>query len=337
MNKQKPIAILLLLVLLLGMGGYFYNSFKTKETIQTPILALQPAPVFDGDSAYAWVAKQVAFGPRVPNTKAHIACGNWLAERLKQYGCEVTVQRFTTQTYDGIKLNASNIIGSINPSASKRVLLAAHWDTRPFADKSIGLDKDKPFDGANDGASGVGILLEIARVIQQAKIKPNVGIDIVFFDAEDWGEKHDAPSNQSTQNFWCLGSQYWAKNPHKTGYTAFYGILLDMVGAKGAVFPKEGTSVMYASGIVDDVWKIADAAGYGNRFSYQQGGGLTDDHTAVNETAKIPMIDIVEMNPQTGDFGSYHHTRNDNMAVIDPKTLKAVGQVVLQTVYQEAK
>ena len=195
MKNQKLISVLLLSVLTIGMIGYFYDTFKSTNTPKTPTLILQPAPVFNGDSAYSLVAKQVDFGPRVPNTKAHDACGKWLADRLKQYGCEVTQQQFTTQTYDGVKLNATNIIGSINPKASKRVLLAAHWDTRPFADKDTGANKDQPFDGANDGGSGVGILLEIARSIQNAKLKPNIGVDIILFDAEDFF----LPTNKVTQ------------------------------------------------------------------------------------------------------------------------------------------
>ncbi len=336
MKKKQLLSIALLAVFVLPLGAYFIKSCdKNTPQSQSSQADLLPAPAFNADSAFSQVAQQVAFGPRIPNSKAHEACGDWLGQQLKKYGCLVTDQRFETKAYDGTKIKARNIIGSINPNASKRILLAAHWDTRPFADKDTAQFKDVKFDGANDGGSGVGVLLEIARTIQASGQKPSVGIDIIFFDAEDWGEKHDAPATSPTENYWCLGSQYWAKNLHKPGYTATYGILLDMVGAKGAVFPKEGTSMMYASGVVDAVWGIAQKIGYGSMFSYVQGGGLTDDHTAVNEIAKIPMIDIVEMNPQSGDFGAYHHTHNDNMGVIDPKTLKAVGQVVLQVLYQE--
>lgn len=340
MKKQRIIAIALLAVFALPILFYAYQSLfggksHSDDTTTPPAeVALNPAPAFNADSAFGFVKGQVDFGPRIPNTKAHTNCGNWLVAQLKKYGCQVTEQTFKATTFDGTTLNARNIIGSINPQANKRILLAAHWDTRPFADKDTGEFKDKKFDGADDGASGVGVLLEIARTLQANAQKPNVGVDIIFFDAEDWGEKHTMTPSQH-KLFWCLGSQYWAKNPHKVGYRADYGILLDMVGAKGAIFPKEGTSMMYASGIVENVWQIAQRLGYDNLFNYQQSGGLTDDHTPVNETAKIPMIDIVNLNPMTGDFGSYHHRHTDNLANIDRNTLKAVGQVVVQVLYQE--
>lgn len=309
---------------------------KTSDENTTSEPALVKAPAFSGDSAYAFVAKQVSFGPRVPNTKAHEACGNWMVAKLKTYGFEVTEQKFTTTTYDGTRLKARNIIGSYNPAVAKRILLAAHWDTRPFADKDTAKLKDKPFEGANDGGSGVGVMLEIARLIHTSPGKPKVGVDLIFFDVEDWGEKDGMQPVSVTQSFWALGSQYWAKNPHKPGYSAYYGILLDMVGAKGARFPKEGSSVRYASSIVSTVWGMADRLGYSQYFPDDTGGDITDDHTAVNEVLKIPMIDIVETkigNNMT--FGSYHHTTRDNLANLDRNTLKAVGQTVTQVLYQE--
>jgi glutaminyl-peptide cyclotransferase len=283
-----------------------------------------------------YVDTQVKFGPRVPNTKAHKACAAWMVAKLKQFGCEVTTQDFIATTYDGKKLQAQNIIGAINPNATKRILLAAHWDARAIADKDS-VDKNKPIDAANDGGSGVGVLLEIARVIQEAKVKPNVGVDIIFFDAEDTGEPHDF-KGKSNGNSWCLGSQYWAKNKHKPNYTAYYGILFDMVGARGAVFPYEGGSMQFAPMIVRNIWDIASRLGYEKIFLQEQGGGITDDHVAVNEVAKIQMIDILEFHPNDADgFGKYHHTHQDNMSVIDKGTMKAVGQTVLTALYQEEK
>lgn len=336
--KTSKIAFGLLAIFLFSGVAVYFKSCQTKtETSesQTPETALLPAPTFNSDSAYYFVDTQVNFGPRVPNTKAHKACAAWLVSQLKGYGCEVTEQKFVATTYDGKKLDAVNIIGSVNPSAPKRIVLAAHWDSRSIADKD-NHDKDKPIDGANDGASGVGILLEIARAIKTAQSKPNVGVDIILFDAEDTGEP-DGYSGPATENvWWCLGSQYWAAHKHKDNYQAYYGILLDMVGAKGAMFPHEGMSMQYAPMIVRNIWDIASRLGYSSVFIDQDGGALTDDHAFVNEVGKIQMIDIVELRPNDPKtFGAYHHTHGDNMSIIDKNTLKAVGQTVLTALYQE--
>jgi glutaminyl-peptide cyclotransferase len=338
MKTQRISLILLAIFVLSGVAVYFKSCQSSPSTESTSTdevaITLNPSPDFKADSAYAYVKAQVDFGPRVPNTKAHKACGEYLVAKLKQFGCEVISQDFVATKYDGTKMNARNIIGSINPNASKRILLAAHWDSRSVADKDT-KDTKTAIDGANDGGSGVGVLLEIARAIQQAQQKPNVGIDIIFFDVEDHGEPEDFKGNPSPTS-WALGSQYWAANKHKENYTAYYGILLDMVGAKGAVFPHEGTSMQYAPMIVRNIWDIASRLGYSTIFIDAEGGGLSDDHTAVNEIGKIQMIDIVELHPNDPKtFGSYHHTHNDNMSIIDKNTLKAVGQTVLSTLYQE--
>lgn len=330
----------MLLLLALTSSGYLTQSCRTKqeqkEESTTAPAPLAKAPVFNADSAYGFVQKQVDFGPRVPNTAAHRATGDWILSKLKSYGFTTQEQPFTPTTFDGTRLNARNLIGSYNPGAAKRILLAAHWDTRPFADKDPDPKaRNLPFDGANDGGSGVAILLEIARLIGTSELKPDVGIDLIFFDAEDWGER-EGMNPAPDKNNWALGSQYWAKNPHQPGYSAYFGILVDLVGAKGAKFPKEGYSVQYAASVTQQVWDIASRLGYDSYFLNQQAGGLNDDHIAVNEVAKIPMIDIVEMKLNSDKtFGDYHHTRADNMAVIDRSTLKAVGQTVTQVIYQE--
>jgi glutaminyl-peptide cyclotransferase len=303
---------------------------KTKEKVQTEQETRVPAPVFNEDSSYKYVAEQVKFGPRVPNSVAHFKCGDYLIRKLEQSGATVTVQSFEAKAFDGTRLSLRNIIGSINPKATLRIILAAHWDTRPFADQDKER-KDKPIDGANDGASGVGILLEVARAIEAFKAKPEVGVDIIFFDGEDYGapESFEGSHNDT----YCLGSQYWAKNPHGNAY---YGILLDMAGAKNATFAMEGLSNQYAPSIVAKVWGTANRIGYGQYFVYKEAGPITDDHAYVNEYAKIPMIDIID-HDLSGDnyFGSYWHTHNDNMSIIDKKTLKAVGQTLLEVVYNE--
>lgn len=303
-----------------------------KSTTSAPV----EIPVFNADSAYSFVQKQVDFGPRVPNTDAHKKTAEYLEKKLRSYGAQVTVQSFTQTTWDGTTVNLRNIIASFNPQQQKRIMLSSHWDTRPFADK----DKENPtasIDGANDGASGVGVLLEIARQLQSKK--PQAGVDIILFDGEDWGEKHFAsnqiPTPQGLEDWWCLGSQYWSKNPHKPGYRAYYGILLDMVGAPNARFFKEGTSMEFAPRIVDKVWAAGALLGYSDYFvNATTNSKLTDDNYFVSKNAKIPMADVIQYDDQNG-FPSFHHTTKDNMSTINNRTLEVVGKTVLYVVYQE--
>lgn len=313
-------------------GSAEQTTVATEETTEPGGVQ---APSFNADSAYKFVAKQVAFGPRVPNTQAHKATGDWIISKLKEYGAEVEVQEFQMRAFDGKMLNLRNIIASYNPEAGTRIMLAAHWDTRPFADKDSN-NPDKPIDGANDGGSGVAILLEIARTIQTAQQKPGVGVDLFFFDGEDYGQPDNSklPYQEDT---WCLGSQYWSKNKHVANYKAKYGILLDMVGANNARFAREGNSMEYAKNVVDKVWKAGSKLGYSDYFQYLNAPSITDDHYYINTIAKIPMIDIIEYNMSNPDdyFGDYHHRHSDSMSIISPKTLKAVGQTVLHVVYNE--
>jgi len=283
-------------------------------------------PHFNADSAYFFVNEQVDFGPRVPNTDAHKEAGDKIISRLESYGAEVNVQSFEATTYDGVTLRLRNIMGSYNTSAKKRILLAAHWDTRPWASKDA-TNPQALFDGANDGGSGVGVLLEIARNLQASSL-PDVGVDLLFFDGEDWGEEGTGVAES-----WCLGSQYWAKN--KDGYSAYYGILFDMVGGKNAQFPFEQISKQMAKKVLTNVWRTASEIGYGRYFIAQSEGAITDDHFYVNTIAKIPMIDILHWEPELGYFGDWHHSQRDNMDLIDKNTLKAVGQTVLHVVYHE--
>jgi len=294
-------------------------------------------PDFNQDSAYLFVKKQVDFGPRIPNTKSHQLAGDFLIAYLKQTGAQVKVQEFESPTFDGHQLQLRNIIATYFPDKQKRILLAAHWDTRPFADK----DHDQPnaiFDGANDGGSGVGVLLEVARIMETAPA-PEVGVDIIFFDGEDWGERNGSqtstPLPEGLKEWWCLGSQHWAKNKHKPNYSAYYGILLDMVGAKNAQFHREGYSLEFAPGIVDKVWSAAGRLGYSHFFVNKNQAGIIDDHLFVNPIAKIPMIDIVHYEPGIGFFGDWHHSRKDNLELISRETLEAVGTTVMNVIYYE--
>ncbi|MDR2956427.1 MAG: M28 family peptidase [Prevotella sp.] len=295
------------------------------------------SPDFNADSAYLYVDKQVAFGPRVPNTAEHVACGDYLVNELKRFGAEVQEQKAELTAYNGTKLNARNIIGSYGLDKKNRVLLFAHWDSRPYSDHDPNPDNyRKPLLGANDGASGVGVLLEIARVLQTQA--PEVGVDIIFFDAEDYGvpvfEKENYPGD--TDETWCLGSRYWSKNPHVPNYKARFGILLDMVGRENAAFYKEYHSVKYAANIVEKVWGTAGRLNHGKYFIGKNGGGVTDDHIPVNEIRRIPSVDIIDYDPDS-DNGFFHswHTQKDDMSNINKETLGAVGQTILEVVYKE--
>ncbi|MEQ9414418.1 MAG: M28 family peptidase, partial [Cyclobacteriaceae bacterium] len=224
---------MVLIIFLWGCsGGNTKSSEKSKPTRVVNV------PVFNADSAYTFVKQQVDFGPRVPNSKPHKEASDFLIDKLKGFGATVTTQEFTAPSYYGQQLQLRNIIASFGVEKQKRILLAAHWDTRPFADK----DPDNPtglMDGANDGASGVGVLLEMARQFK-GDTSLQVGVDIIFFDGEDWGEPETDQGQRKPpgdwDSWWCMGSQYWSRNKHKSNYSAYYGVLLDMVGAKKSQF-----------------------------------------------------------------------------------------------------
>jgi glutaminyl-peptide cyclotransferase len=304
---------------------------KNSETI--PKIVRAQAPEFNADSAFQYVKTQVDFGPRVPNTKAHEQCAVYLEKKLKSVGLTVTVQEGNVVNYAGKTFRIKNIMGSFHPENTSRIVLFSHWDSRHIADMDT-IRKNEPIDGANDGASGVGVLIEIARQLQ--KVSPEIGVDVMFLDAEDTGEPNDLPRDQHKEDSWCLGTQYWTKNMPRN-YSPRFGILLDMVGAHDPTFPMEGGSLQYADDVVKKVWGLASDLGYSNMFIYMECPTLTDDHAYINRDAKIPTIDIVDYNPKTHDFGSYHHTHADNIKLIDRNTLKAVGQVLLQVIYDEQK
>ena len=336
MNFRLPLAALLGLVLLTGCPDN-----KTVETADAPAeKPLPKAPVFNADSAYAYTAKQVAFGPRVPNSKAHVATGDWLVAKLKGFGLKVLEQPFEAMTFDGTNIRARNIIAQYQPTAARRIAIFGHWDTRPFADNDKA-KKNAPMDGASDGASAVAVALEMARVLSQQpdSLAPNVGVDFIFFDAEDWGYDSGTQADLKNQldgagDSWCLGSQYWAKNLLPANYKAEYGVLLDMVGARGAKFSREALSREKARFAVDKIWNTAAMLGYTDYFLFNDSEGITDDHVYTNQ-AGIPTVDIIDHLPNNPEqyFPSYHHATTDNLAIIDRKTLKAVGQTVLQALY----
>jgi len=326
---MKNITILIFISLL-----FVACENEEKTEIKTSEIKHISAPDFNSDSAFFQVEKQVKFGPRVPNTKAHQECAKYLANTIRKFADTIYIQQFNATAYDGTTLKAKNIIAEFNSDKTNRILLFAHWDSRPYADHSENeKDWNTPIDGANDGASGVGVLLEIARNLKSKM--PNIGVDIWHFRFEDYGQA-EFKNLPYKENTWCLGSQYWAKNKHIPGYYAKYGILLDMVGAKNATFSKEENSVNYASSIVEKVWKAADKTGFSNYFVDLRMPAITDDHYYINTMANIPSIDIIhhDVSSETG-FCKTWHTPNDNLQNIDKQTLKAVGQTLLEVIYNE--
>ncbi|MCL2027848.1 MAG: M28 family peptidase [Bacteroidales bacterium] len=332
---MKPFQYLLSIVFLFaGISCGMRNSENSEvNPIYETIISL---PDFDADSAYFFVAKQLSFGPRVPGTKAHEQTAKWLEQTISAFADVVIVQPFSARIWNGQTRHGKNIIASFYPEKQSRILLGAHWDSRPNADHDPNPDNwEKPVPGANDGASGVGVLLEIAR--QLSINRPNVGIDIVFFDLEDYGTPEFADvSAKRNPDTWALGAQYWSQNPHKPNYRANYGILLDMVGAANPRFAKELISMHFASDIVNKVWKTAQTLGFGYAFVNERGGEILDDHYYVNKLARIPMINIIHYDRQTGTgFFPHWHTVSDDLSVIDKNTLRIVGQTVLAQIYQE--
>ncbi|MGN0281021.1 MAG: M28 family peptidase [Prevotella sp.] len=328
--KIRYLFFYLIATLMLSCGN------SKKATVTNDNTAAAVGPEFSADSAYAYCKAQCDFGPRTMNSEEHERCGAWIADKFRQFGLEVVEQKATLKGYDGTPLKATNIIAAYNPKATDRMLVCAHWDSRPWADNDAdSANWRKPVMGANDGASGVAVMLELARLLAQCD-SLTLGVDFVCFDAEDWGIPQWSDADDSGDS-WALGAQHWAEHPHTSGYTARWGILLDMVGGAGSKFYREGMSLHYASEIVDKVWSAARIVGYSTLFPNSQGGMVTDDHIPVNDKLRIPTIDIIpyfESCPQSS-FGPTWHTVNDTMDSIDKNILKAVGQTMVQVLFSE--
>jgi len=324
------VVILFLGLVIAGFSSCKNEGEQKKEIAGNDTVQLKPlnVPAFNADSAYSYVGTQVSFGPRVPGTAAQAQCARWMEGKLKAVCDTVYKQEVHVTGGDGKSLPCINLIGVINPKAVRRILFLTHWDSRPWADQDT-KDQNKPILAADDGGSGVGVLLEMARQIKTNGLS-GIGIDILFTDVEDYGK------SEWGEDSYCLGTQYWAHHPHVPGYTAAFGILLDMVGAKGAQFPMEGISTKYAGDIQQKVWKAAGDAGYSSYFPYVANVDITDDHVPVNKITGIKTIDIINLTPDMEKpFAPHWHTHADAMDLIDKNTLKAVGQTLLQVVYSE--
>lgn len=287
---------LLALAVTVAMMSCGNGGDSNTQTVQKTEKKTVVVPAFNGDSAYYFVKKQCDFGPRVPGSMAHQQCSEWFVATLNGYADTVFVQDFKTRLYNGKVMEGKNIIAAFNPNAKKRIIVAAHWDSRPFADNDPDENNwQKPIDGANDGASGCGIMMEMARVMKTNRINPQIGIDLIFFDLEDYGAPKWADESLHDDLAWGLGSQYWSKKPHVSGYTAYYGILLDMVGAADPRFPKEYYSQTNAAWVLNKVWRTARDMGYGEVFTNELGDPTGKSHRTATVKADLFLAGITQL------------------------------------------
>ncbi len=284
-------------------------------------------PEFSSERAFQYIEEQVNLGPRVPNTESHREAIQYFNRHFRETAGNrsVYVQSFQTVVY-GDTLNLYNLVASFAPEKSDRILLAAHWDSRPRGEEDP-VNPELPISGADDGGSGVGVLMEFANIFAEHELP--IGVDIILFDGEDYGEEGDL-------DYYFLGSRYWGNNPPVPGYSPRFGILLDMVGGQNATFPKEGYSMRFAPRLVDEIWSIGREFGHTDLFLNERGGMIADDHIIVEQLTGIPMINIIHhrVGP-TGQvrFPPYWHTQNDNLDIIDKNVLQAVGDVLLELIY----
>ena len=325
---MKVIFLSFLLLLSVALTGC-KNQNQASAGQDTDTIAVTQVQ-FNADSAYASVVAQCDFGPRVPGSAAHDRCGDYIVSRFKALGLSVSEQRADQKAWDGKVLHTRNIIAAYRPELADRIIICTHWESRPWADADPDSSLHRqPVMAANDGASGVAVMLEVARKLEE--LKPELGIDFICFDSEDYGMPYWAETDDVADGSdWCLGSQYWAAHPHVPGYKARFGILLDMVGGRDARFCFEGISMRYASEVMVHVWDAAGRAGASQLFLAEQGGYAQDDHVPMNEVAGIPTIDIIPYVEGEHTFGATWHTTQDTPENISRETLKGVGQTLLQ-------
>jgi hypothetical protein len=311
------------MVFLAGCSGGEQRPAPTPSRDPSPPASLASVPEFLGDRAFSSLLGQTAFGPRNPGSSGHQGCLRYLANELRDAGAEVQLQDFTVAGYDGEPLALTNIVASYGAGLTRRILLCAHWDTRPRAEQDENKDRRRfPIIGANDGASGVAVLLELARLFHAQP--PSVGVDLVLFDGEDYGQEGDLPR-------YLLGSRHYARTIDRTRLPDF-GILLDMVGDTFLDLPREGNSVRLAPDIVDLVWSTASRLGI-REFLDEPGVEIYDDHLPLNE-AGIKTIDIIDFN-YPDPTNRFWHTHQDIPENCSPASLAAVGTVLAHVVYEQ--
>jgi glutaminyl-peptide cyclotransferase len=274
-------------------------------------------PHFSAENAHALLRAQVAFGPRVANTRGHAAQLAWMVEHLEARADTVALQAFGHVAASGDTLRMANVLARFRPDDPRRLLIIAHWDTRPTADMDENWP-DMPIDGANDGASGTAVLLELADVL--SRHSPPVGVDLLWVDGEDYG-----PGERDMY----LGAKHFAAN-QPPGYAPLYGIVVDMVADRNPVFLMEGNSLDHAPAVVDRVWAAAEAVGLAHLFPRRAGGHVTDDHVPLNR-AGIPTILIIDFD--YGPDNAYWHTHQDIVENTSPVGLGAVGRVLTALIF----
>jgi Zn-dependent M28 family amino/carboxypeptidase len=300
-----------------------------------------PKTAFNGEAAMGYIKTQLDFGPRVPGTAAHRKTGDWIVAEMKKRTDSVIVQSWTHVTAKGDTLPLRNILARFNPSATQRVLYLTHWDTRPTADEDLNFgNKQRPFPGANDGASGVALLIALGDVFKQTP--PSVGVDLLFVDGEDWGDfglYSDSAKNPDV----LIGSTYFATHLPIPGYKPLYGVLFDMIGDADLQIFQEENSVSAAPEVVSRVWNTATELGYGKYFIRQVWGPITDDHVPLIRKAGFRVIDVIDIQygnvgptPGPGDYpepsANYHHTLLDTIDKVSAKSLQIVGDVAVTLV-----
>lgn len=275
---------------------------------------------FDGVTAFGYIETQVAFGPRVPNTEGHRRTGDWILERLRTTADSVVEQAFEHVTVDGDTLQMRNFIGMFRPEVSDRILYVAHWDTRPVADRSANLaEQRQPIDGANDGGSGVALLLGVADAL--ALVPPDLGVDLLFVDGEDYGDFND-PELRDV----LIGARYYASNRAEGAPLPLFAVVWDMVADRDLRIPQESYSLANAPEVVQRVWGVARRIGYGRVFVEEQYGGVTDDHIPLQEVG-IRAIDVIDL--EYGPNRAYWHTLQDVIENVSAESLQIVGDVAM--------
>lgn len=301
---------------------------RTPSKGNTPLFSAPSTyPAFSGDRAFTLLERQVAFGARVPGSRAHAACLQFYLAFFDSLDIAVERQDFSLPGYDGKPLPLTNVIARINPAAERRILLAAHWDSRPWADYEKDPDRAlRPVPGANDGASGVAVLLHAAEILSARP--PAIGVDIVLFDGEDYGREND-------ESMFLLGSRYYAVT-RGDAVRPLFGILLDLVGDRDARFPREAFSAQYAGDVLDMVWDAADALGL-TRFTRETHSPILDDHVPLNTVAGIKTINIIDAalvgHDSTSPRRQYWHTLDDLPAQCAPAPLEDVGTLLMYLIF----